>query len=275
MPILGRLVDLYQSRGFAIATGLNPTHMNDYGGAPYTHLIKDGRNFTNGLGITAQEVYFIESLGAALTPRSAFVIGNSFGWSTFALALSCPKAKVVAIDAGFDVNSLDGLAFTQKVAGEEKLDVVAVKAASPQDVPTVIGRHCDRPLDFVFIDGLHTNEQVGLDFAAVRPHLADHALVLFHDVLDAGMLPGFQALAAGSGMTAVGPLMGTSSGMAALIKGPIEPPLKQVLDAFAPRPEAIEAVREEAWKARRPLLSKWQRSLAKRRATLRRWLGKA
>lgn len=41
----------------------------------------------------------------------------------------------------------------------------------------------DRPLDIVFIDGLHLSEQVLLDFVWTLPFLADGGTVLLHDVL--------------------------------------------------------------------------------------------
>lgn len=268
MPILTRLVDFYQSRGYRIATGLNPRHVENFSGAPFTWLIKDGRSVTNGLGIAAQEVYFLECLGAALRPQSAFVIGNSFGWSTFALALSCPEAKVLAIDAGFDANSVMGIELTNRIAADETLDVLAVKAASPDGVAGAVAAHCRQPFNLVFIDGKHTNEQIELDFEAVRPHLAEGAVVLFHDVLEAHMGEGFRRVAATPGFTPIEVLMGTSSGMAALVKGPIEGRLQRVLDAFSAPPEVLELIRAEAWKARHPLLAKWRRSLTKRLARL-------
>jgi len=138
MPILSRLVNLYETRGIQISTGLNPCHFDNYPLAPFTWFIQDGGSLTNGLGIALQEVYFLECLFARLRPERLFVVGNSLGWSTFALALLNPSARVLAIDAGFDRFSLDGLDFTNRVAAEEGLAITAVKAVSPGDVaPTL------------------------------------------------------------------------------------------------------------------------------------------
>ncbi|MBT4769063.1 MAG: hypothetical protein HOO00_00865, partial [Rhodospirillaceae bacterium] len=39
-----------------------------------------------------------------------------------------------------------------------------------------------RSYDVVFLDGLHNNEQVLLDFLGVLPYLANTTLVVWHDV---------------------------------------------------------------------------------------------
>ena len=104
-----------------ISTGLNPCHFGNLPSAAFTWFIKDGESLTNGLGIAMQEVYFLECLFARLKPKSIFIIGNSAGWSSLALALLNPQARCVAIDAGFDRNALDGLDFTNRVA-ERKLN---------------------------------------------------------------------------------------------------------------------------------------------------------
>jgi hypothetical protein len=43
------------------------------------------------------------------------------------------------------------------------------------------------PLDFVFIDALHTYDAVLADFRGVLPFLADNAHVLFHDTYHQGI----------------------------------------------------------------------------------------
>src|SRR5260370_20736804 len=128
MPILKRLTALYESRGIHISTGLNPCHFGNLRQVNFTWFIKDGKSLTNGLGIAMQEVYFLECLFATLRPKNLFIIGNSAGWSSFALALLHPAARVVAIDARFDQNALEGLDFTHRVAPEEGLGLGAVRA---------------------------------------------------------------------------------------------------------------------------------------------------
>src|SRR5579863_9994255 len=106
LPILARLAGLYERRGIKIVSGLNPTHFNDFPAAPFTAFFRDGVSVTNGLGIALQEIYFFECLFSRFRPRTLFAIGNSMGWSTLALGLLNPQARILAIDAGLDRNSL-------------------------------------------------------------------------------------------------------------------------------------------------------------------------
>ena len=114
MPIVNRLIDIYQRRGFLVSTGLNPCHFENFKTAPFTWLIKEGKNHTDGLGISTQEIYFLECLFEEFAPQNIFIIGNSFGWSTLAMSLLNPAAQIVAIDSGFSKNSLDGIDFTNR-----------------------------------------------------------------------------------------------------------------------------------------------------------------
>jgi hypothetical protein len=160
VPILPRLVAFYESRGIGIATGLNPSHFKNFPHAPFTWFVKDGASLTNGLGIALQEVYFLECLFARFHPKSVFAIGNSLGWSTLALALANPQARVLAIDAGFDRHSRAGIDFTNRVAAEEGLAVRAVIGKSPEDVTPILRDEAMPPVEFAFIDGYHAIEQV-------------------------------------------------------------------------------------------------------------------
>ena len=96
------------------------------------------------------------------------VIGNALGWSTLALAALLPESRVVALDAGFDRNSLEGLALTNRIAAAAGWNARAVKGVSPGDVAGVVKAELGGPVDFAFIDGLHTNAQIVLDHAAVE-----------------------------------------------------------------------------------------------------------
>lgn len=57
---------------------------------------------------------------------------------------------------------------------------------SPQDVPRAVGM-LNGPLEFAFIDALHTHDAVYSDFKAVAAHLAPGAHVLFHDTYHQGI----------------------------------------------------------------------------------------
>jgi predicted O-methyltransferase YrrM len=262
-PILPRLVRLYEERGILISTGLNPLRFGGLKEAPYTWFIKDGESLTNGYGISLQEVYFLECLMAALSPKSLFVIGNSAGWSTFALSLLAPAADVLAMDAGFDRHSLEGIDFTNRVAAEEGLRIKAVQGVSPQDVAGVLAGHAKAPPDFVFVDGYHSVEQVGRDFDAVAPHAAPDCVWLFHDVEEFSLTPGIAAIAERTGL-AYAVLPGTTSGMAVVHDPAAHPELARAVAPFRGHEEALPLLHRAAWASRHRHLARWQRSLRKR-----------
>jgi hypothetical protein len=274
MPILKRLTDLYESRGIRISTGLNPCHFGNLPAAAFTWFIKDGESMTNGLGIAMQEVYFLECLFTRLKPRSIFIIGNSAGWSSLALALLNPQARCIAIDAGFDRNALAGLDFTNRVAAEEGLDLRAVKAVSPEGIAGVVAEHLMDRIDFAFIDGYHTVEQVIRDFGALREHADPACVYLFHDVHEFKLGPGIAENAAKSGL-ASDLLLGTSSGMAVLYDPARLPFLADELSPFRAHPDAVALMEAEAWKRTHRREARLRRSLAKRKAWLQRCLARA
>ena len=129
------------------------------------------------------------------------MVGNSLGWSTLALALLNPTARVVAIDAGFDEGSLDGIAFTNRVATEEGLSATAVKGVSPTDVAAIVREAGLAPVDCVLIDGYHSPAQVEIDFDAIMPEAAPDCVYLFHDVLSFKLHGGLERIAAKSGLS--------------------------------------------------------------------------
>jgi hypothetical protein len=269
MPILKRLTGLYESRGILISTGLNSRHFGNLLQANFTWFIRDGKSLTNGLGIAMQEVYFLECLFAALHPKNIFAIGNSAGWSSFALSLLNPAARVVAIDAGFDQNALEGLDFTNRVAAEEGLNLRAVKAVSPEGVAAVAEAHLTGPIDFAFIDGYHAQEQVVRDFAALRAHAAADCVYLFHDVYEFKLQPGIEEIARLSGLSWQ-LLLGTPSGMAVVYDAGLSPGLAGELAPFQAHEEALALLADEVWKSQHRRLHKWRRSLAKRSAWAKR-----
>jgi len=210
-----------------------------------------------------QEVYFLECLFARFRPKTAFVIGNSLGWSTLAIALANPETRVLAIDAGFDRHARDGIDFTNRVAAEEGLAVRVVAGKSPEDVPQILHGEAMPPIEFVFIDGYHAVDQVQLDFRAVRAQAAPGCVYLFHDVATFDLAAGVERVAAEEGMRWQ-LLLGTTSGMA-IAYDPALPP--RALDDIAPfiaSPAALRVIRDAAWSHRHRHLARWRRSLGKR-----------
>ncbi len=243
MSVFEALVQAYQAEGIETASGLNPTLTQDYFGASFTWLVKDGESVTDGLGISPVEVYFLESLAKARPARRIFVIGNAYGWSTLALALANDGAEVVAIDAGFDENTIQGIDVTNRMAERLGLNVKVLKAVSPQDVGAVV-RETLGHVDLAFIDGLHTPSQIVKDWRAVRSFLDDDGLVLFHDVVFCDLLSGYERIVEESGWT--GRIMhATTTGMGLLARE-YTPALDRLATAFGGHPGAIEVVRAQA-----------------------------
>ena len=275
MTIAPRLFELYRRRGFSLLSGLNPTYFDGHNNANFTWLIKNGESWTNGLGIALQEVYFLETLFADFHPRRVLIIGNSFGWSALAIALANPGARVIAMDAGFDQNSLKGIELTNELAADAGLKLRAVKGVSPQDV-AFVAREFGGAVDFAFIDGLHNNEQVLLDWRAIHQVAAPDAVFLFHDVYAWNLHDGIGRIRAESGLD-VKMLMATPSGMALAYPAALESTLAPALSVFAPPPEAIQVLETAVARAKLVgrTLYRWRRSLRKRKDALNRRLGRS
>lgn len=269
MPILGRLIDLYRREGVEIATGLLPQRFGNMPAANFTWFIRDGQSITNGLGIALQEVYLLEHLFARYRPGRVLVIGNALGWSTLALAALLPESRVVALDAGFDRNSLEGLALTNRIAAAAGWNARAVKGVSPGDVAGVVKAELGGPVDFAFIDGLHTNAQIVLDHAAVAAEAAADAVYLFHDVENFALGEGLAEIERRSGRAARR-LAATPSGIAILFDPARHPELGEAVAGFSPSPAALAVLTRAGWEHRHRHLARWRRSLAKRLGRMKR-----
>jgi hypothetical protein len=272
MPVLSRLVDIYESRGFRVSSGLNPVHFDNYALAPSTWLIKEGSSYTNGLGIGLQEVYFLECLFADFNPKNIFIIGNSLGWSTVALSLINAKANVVAIDDGSDKNALEGITFTNTIAAEEGLSLKVVQGRSPEDVGPAIDNNFQEPVDFVFIDGCHTNDHIVIDFMAIQAKASPDCVYLFHDVHQFKLDDGFNRILTDSGL--IGRiLLSTPSGVGIAFNPNSTPAVARAIEAFDIDEEALAVIEKEAWQARHRHRTRYRRSLIKRLNSLRRLFG--
>jgi len=243
MGVFDSLVEAYEAEGVQTAAGLNPTLAQDYFLAPFTWLVRDGASVTDGLGISPQEIYFLECLAQARPAARILVIGNAYGWSTLALAMANPGARVVALDAGYDLNSLAGIEVTNRMAARLGLDAQAVEAVSPQDVGSVVSRSLGH-VDLAFVDGFHSSDQIVSDWRAVRPFLHPQSTVLFHDLLFLDLLPGYQQILAESGWTGT-LLHATTTGMGFLAREH-DRALTRLTTAFAGHPGAREVVLAEA-----------------------------
>jgi predicted O-methyltransferase YrrM len=243
MPIIGELTDFYREEGIEICTGLALRYADGHPGAPFTWFCKDGESMTEHLGIAPEEVYFLEHLFVAFKPKRVLIIGNGMGWGTLAIGMLMPKGKVVALDKAPNAVTREGLALTNRIAQNYNLSVRAVQGISPQDVASVVDAELNGPVDFAFIDGLHTNEQVVLDYKAVREKSAPDAVFLFHDVAMCGLYAGMEEIERLAGLS---PrlILSMPSGMAILFDEKRHPALASMVRAFMPSDSSIAVARQ-------------------------------
>lgn len=241
MNLFTRAIQIYSDHGYCIHTGLNPYHISDSSrighlSAPFTCVAtSNGCKLSTGGGIAPIEVYLLQSLSEVIAPSNIFIIGNAFGWSTLLLALAFPHAKVIAIDAGIEgENNMAGIELTNSISQELKLNCVVEYGFSPQNTEEVIKRHFGSiPLDLVFIDGLHTNEQLLLDFDGIAPFCKPSTIFLYHDVINWKLQNTFNKIAVKLGDTHVTQLLHrTTSGIGVSYPKQSAPEVVRLFDAF-------------------------------------------
>jgi Flp pilus assembly protein TadD/predicted O-methyltransferase YrrM len=242
-PLIPRLISAYKRHGYSIRTGLNPFYMGEPDSA-FTALMRDGRVLSTGWGLAPLEVLFVEQLLQAMpVKRRALVIGNAFGWSTLALAMSSPTTRVVAIDANLEGDDvLQGKALTLEIAREERLDVEVVDGFSPRDVPAIGGAYLESSIDFALLDGMHVSPQLVQDFEAALALAEDHCVFFLHDVLNWHMLDALDAIRAHPRVHAVHVLNRLPSGVGIVLLAPPPAPVADLIGAFVD-----ETVDLDAW----------------------------
>jgi hypothetical protein len=233
--IMPQLVGLYRAAGYETISGFSPFHFFNVMDAPFTFFLK-GQQFYGGLGLALQEVMFLENFRDYIAPQRVLVIGNAFGWSTLALALTFPKAKTLAIDI-----DADGVRVTNELIDRHGLSARAVVAQSPAGVAGAVKDHLGGAVDFCLIDAQHDNPSLVADFGAVRAVSAPDAFVLCHDVINWHMIDGVKQIETQHKLKAK-LFTRTASGMA-LIYSTASPAFEAYLDCFSDPPERYHALR--------------------------------
>jgi hypothetical protein len=231
MTILPRLYEIYRSAGLVPLTGHSTSHMHNWRDAPFTRFF-DGQGLVGCAGLSLFEIMFVEHLRDYLQPRAILVIGNAHGWSTLALALTFPAARIVAIDP-----DQVGIDLTNRLAEQNGLNVRAIATTSPHGVGPACAADLPGPADFVLIDAVHTNEAIITDFTAAAAVADPQAAYLFHDVVNWRMVEGVKRIQQQSGLQ--GRLLTrTPSGMA-LLHREIAPEFAAYLDCFTDNPQLL------------------------------------
>lgn len=124
-----------------------------------------------------------------LNPVRTYVIGNSFGLSTFTFALALPEQEVIAIDNWSEpgIGELTKSLSEAIIAAASLTNVRLVTGTSPQDTAKALnpsGPTARAPISIAFIDGLHRNHAAKADYDGLIPFLDNQSVVFWHNVND-------------------------------------------------------------------------------------------
>ena len=242
-----RLIELYENHGYTVQSSLSPSHFPGFNLAeiPFTYIFRGNKQVCKGGGISLAEIYFFEALFENYKPNSLFVIGNAFGWSTLALALLNPSSKVVAIDMCPRPEEREGIKVTNTIGEKVSANVVARIGTSPNDVEAIVTSEFSNNLDFVFIDGGHTNEQLLQDFTASQKFASDNCVYVFHDVINFKMSDAFINITKKNPNFLSSFLFRTPSGMAITYSRKLAKTISPVVHCFTETEERQKALLNE------------------------------
>ena len=249
MSILPVLVKAYEAHNLDVITGYNPFHMHNWRDAPFTVFANENK-LLGCPGLALQEIMFLESLGKYLEPKNCFIVGNAFGWSTVATALTFPGSKTIGIDKETNPRGRD---LTNQIFEALNLEGGAQLGVSPKDTSKVCGENFDGEIDFVLIDAIHTNRAIYADFQGVFPLCSERCVFLFHDVINWKLASGFEAITKESGLTGK-ILPRTTSGMAiAYNENNVSEGFRNYVDVFAGDLKIFNSYRQHALQKTDPI----------------------
>jgi len=250
-----QLLQLYNEYGIDIKTGLYPWHfplademefVHSKTRIPFTGMFINDQIMGAGGGLHPLEIMLLSSVSKYQKPQKILVIGNSFGWSTFALALANPDATILAIDnLSEGSNAQFAFGISQKIASENFPNVNIIEGTSPDDIDTLVHQYLEGVIDLALIDGLHTNEQQTKDFQALEGFLSTRSLVLFHDVLNINMTKSFVGLQKKYRQYESAILPRMPSGMGYFLSKESPAQTLQLLSSFTENPKVIKFLYNE------------------------------
>lgn len=184
LQVIKKVIESYRGHGYQVILG-NPDCLP-------TQLWKNGRAVNASFAISMSDIQVFQWIADMSPWQHALIIGNSFGFSTFIIAGLCSRCYVDVIDAEVEgsENRL-GSELTREIAEHDFPGVHLTIGLSPQD----LSKACRfNNYDFIFIDGLHTNEQLIADFNGIRELRAENNIVYCHDVGIAKMHSGWSKI---------------------------------------------------------------------------------
>jgi len=217
---IAKVIDAYKTSGYEVLIG-NPDCLS-------TRLLKGTRLIEASFAISLSDIVVFQWIAGFAPWQRALVIGNSFGFSTLLIAGLCPACDVDAIDAEIEGSeNVLGSQLTKEIARENFPSVRLTTGFSPQDLPKACRFDA---YDFIFIDGLHSNEQLIADFRGISERREENSVVYLHDVGMAKMTLAWSTIKSQflTGTDSAFDLNFTSSGSAIVISG--NPELKRFME---------------------------------------------
>jgi predicted O-methyltransferase YrrM len=131
-------------------------------------------------GMRVDEKLFLYAFIRGFRPQRSLEIGVGQGGSAL-ITTNAMEENGVGLHVGVDPTPNLKVAW-KDLHGRFKL----IAKPSPEVIPEA-REAAGGPFDFVLIDGLHIYDPVRKDIAAILPHLADGAYLLFHDAFHYGV----------------------------------------------------------------------------------------
>jgi cephalosporin hydroxylase len=120
-----------------------------------------------------EELSFLTKELLKITTQVIFEVGIHQGYSLAIWKELCPQADVIGIDN--DLHALDKKATKDCIIIDDSSHLSSALGA--------LERHLQgRKIDFLFIDGDHTEPGVKMDYNRFAPYVRDGGLIAFHDV---------------------------------------------------------------------------------------------
>jgi predicted O-methyltransferase YrrM len=168
------------------------------------YLGMTGYDFPRSIYI--KEFEFLKNLVKQYDLKNGYECATAFGVSAIALGLGFKETggHLITMDAyieeSTEILQNDYLDHHRYEGPNRKSDAMGYKSAkylveyfrlkniikvevgySPDDIATVLSKHIDNKLDFVFIDAGHYPEQLIKDLAGIIPFLDDEYVIALHD----------------------------------------------------------------------------------------------
>jgi predicted O-methyltransferase YrrM len=129
--------------------------------------------------ISTEEAAVLHAAATTRPGRAGIEIGSHFGWSTAHIAAA--GIDLDAVDPAFgDPERIRQV--SENLAEWITAGTVRLWPGFSPGILDAVAATRDEPYGFAFVDGLHSEEGPSHDVIGLEPHLADDALVLFHDL---------------------------------------------------------------------------------------------